>query len=70
VSLRLKEIIEREILVLSLADSLDSLPLTDVDKAWIEEAEKRYHNFKAGVTEGIPEDHFFEKIRQELGWQK
>ncbi len=36
--------------------------------AWIEEAERRYREYKEGHVEGIPAEQVFEDIRQELGW--
>ena len=60
---------DREILVQVLVSSLEDIPLTEIDKAWIEEAEKRYQNFKMGKTQGIPGQQIFDDIRRELGWQ-
>ena len=61
---------DREMLANRLLHSLDDAPLTDVDEAWIEEAEKRYQRFTAGLSKGIPGDKIFADIRRELGWQK
>ena len=41
---------DREILVQRLLYSLDNAPLTDIDEAWIREAEKRYRDYKEGLT--------------------
>ncbi|MDI6793870.1 MAG: addiction module protein [bacterium] len=60
---------DREILVQVLVHSLDNAPLTDIDEAWIQEAEKRYRDFKDGTTQGIPGDRIFADLRRELGWQ-
>lgn len=60
---------EREELAGSILRSLDDSPLTPVDEAWVAEAEKRFGDFKAGKTRGIPGDQAIEQIRRELGWQ-
>ncbi len=60
---------DREVLIQTLVYSLDNTSLTEVDEAWIEEAERRYHEFKSGKTQGIPGEQIFTEIRQELGWQ-
>ena len=60
---------DKEVLIQRLVNSLDNAPLTDVDEAWIEEAEKRYKEYKEGVTKGIPGEKIFAAIRRELGWQ-
>jgi putative addiction module component (TIGR02574 family) len=39
---------EREQLAGEILHSLDSEQLTDIDKAWIAEAEKRYTEYKSG----------------------
>jgi putative addiction module component (TIGR02574 family) len=61
---------DRKMLANRLLDSLDDAPLTDIDEAWIEEAEIRYQRLKAGITQGIPQEKIFADIRRELGWQK
>ncbi|MBC8185813.1 addiction module protein [candidate division KSB1 bacterium] len=61
---------EKEILIQSLINSLENLPITDIDESWIIEAEKRYDRYKKGITKGIPGEKIFSEIRQELGWQK
>ncbi len=60
---------EREILADRLLSSLDSEPLTHINEAWIQEAERRYKEYKDGNIKGIPGDRVFNEIRQELGWQ-
>jgi putative addiction module component (TIGR02574 family) len=61
---------DREVLIQTLVYSLDNTSLTEVDEAWIEEAERRYHEFKSRKTQGIPGEQIFTEIRQELGWQR
>ncbi|NIR50996.1 addiction module protein [candidate division KSB1 bacterium] len=60
---------DREVLIQRLVNSLDNAPLTDVDEAWIEEAEKRYKEYKEGTTQGIPGEKIFAEIRRDLGWE-
>ena len=60
---------DREVLADRLIHSLDDEPLSDVDEAWIQEAERRYQDYKNGKVKGIPGDQVFGKIRRELGWQ-
>lgn len=60
---------EREFLIQTLVHSLDSTHLSEVDEAWIQEAEKRYRDFKEGIKKGIPGEQIFAEIRRELGWQ-
>lgn len=60
---------DREILAQRLMHSLDNAPLTDVDEAWIQEAERRYKHYKDGIIKGIPGEKLFGEIRRELGWQ-
>ncbi len=60
----------REMLAARLLHSLGNAPLNDIDGAWIQEAERRYQNFRLGRTRGISGDHVFDEIRRELGWQK
>ena len=60
---------DREILAQRLMHSLDNAPLTDVDEAWIHEAERRYRHYKDSIIKGIPGEKLFAEIRRELGWQ-
>ena len=38
-----------------------------VQQAWVEEAERRYREFKAGTAVPIPGDEVFKKINSRLG---
>lgn len=60
---------ERETLANHLLRSLDEAPLTAIDQAWVEEAEKRYQDYQAGNVKGISGDEVFTQIRRELGWK-
>ena len=59
---------EKKSLIQTLLHSLDDAPLTEIDELWIQEAEKRYWDYKKGLTEGIPGEKIFDEIRRELGW--
>ncbi len=59
---------ERESLIQTLLHSLDDAPLTEIDDLWIQEAERRYRDYKNGITKGIPGEKIFAEIRRELGW--
>jgi putative addiction module component (TIGR02574 family) len=61
---------ERELLANRLLRSLDGDPVSEVDQAWIDEAERRFQDHQAGRTRAIPGSQVFEEIRQELGWQR
>lgn len=50
---------ERALLADRLLSSLDEETLTDVDERWIEEAERRYQEFKAGKRQGVSAQDVF-----------
>ncbi len=55
---------ERAFLADRLLSSLDGEALTEIDEAWVFEAERRYQEYKAGKRPGIPaEDVFAEADR-------
>jgi hypothetical protein len=45
---------DREALAGRLMQSVDDAPLTDVDEAWLEVAERRYAAFLRGARKGTP----------------
>ena len=57
---------EREILAQEILHSLADESLTDIDKVWINEAEKRYTLYKKGKRMTIPYKKVLEKIRKEI----
>ena len=57
---------ERAILAERLLHSLDDEEDTDVERAWIEEAERRYKEFKKGNTTARSIDEVLREIRSEL----
>lgn len=60
---------EREELATRLLRSLDDAPLSEVDEAWVQEAERRFQDLVAGKVKGIPGHQVISDIRRELGWQ-
>lgn len=61
---------ERERLASDLIAGLDNTPLSEIDQAWIDEAERRYDDLMSGRVKGIPVKEAFDGIRRELGWKK
>lgn len=59
---------EREALAERLIQSLDDLPLTQVEVAWVNEAERRFSAWRRGKREGVPVARAFKQIRKDLGW--
>jgi len=57
---------DRATLAERLLQSLGDEELSDIDEAWIEEAEKRYQELKEGKVVGIPAHEVFTQIREEL----
>jgi len=57
---------DRERLVSDLVAGLEDAPLSEIDQAWIEEAERRYHAWKAGRTEGVPAEQAISEMRGKL----
>ena len=52
---------ERAFLADRLLSSLGEDVLTDIDAAWVEEAERRYQEYKEGRRPGIAAQKVFEK---------
>lgn len=59
---------QRTTLVKHLVSSLSDPDLDEVEEAWVEEAQRRYGEYKEGKREAIPEEDLFDGIRRELGW--
>lgn len=49
-----------------LLQSLDDKELSEIDQAWVDEAERRYQELKEGKVSGIPASEVFTQIREEL----
>ncbi len=39
----------------------------DVEKLWLDEAERRLEDYRAGRVEAIPANEVFERIKKKLG---
>ena len=59
---------DREELAERLIQSLDHVPLTGVEEAWGQEAERRFSAWRRGEREGIPTARAFKQIRKDFGW--
>ena len=57
---------ERALLVEHLIGSLEPDDDPDAERSWIEEAERRYQDFKAGRVKTIPADQVFKNARTKL----
>jgi len=55
----------RTLLVNKLLESLNP-PDKEIDKLWVEEAEKRVDNLRTGKVETIPGEDVFRKIRKKI----
>lgn len=49
-----------------LIHSLDELEDAEAERLWIEEAERRYKEYKEGKVEGIPAELVFKEARLKL----
>lgn len=61
---------DRERLLADLVLGLEDAPLSEIDQAWIDEAERRFDDLMSGRVKGIPAKEAFDGIRRELGWKK
>lgn len=55
---------DREILAQELVSSLDYAHLSETQKAWFQETERRYRDLKSGKTKGISAEEVFAELRQ------
>ena len=53
-------------LLRSLIAELDAPADTDVERAWLEEAQRRQRELVEGKVKGIPGERVFEKLRSRL----
>ena len=58
---------ERARLALALIESLDQGKDEDADELWLDEAERRLEDCRAGRVEAIPANEVFERIDKKLG---
>lgn len=59
---------DREVLAERLMRSVIREPLTQVEEAWVEEAERRFSDWQRGTRTGVPVERAFKQIRKDLGW--
>lgn len=57
---------EKVELLRSLIAELDAPADTDVERAWLEEAQRRHRELVEGKVKGIPGERVFEKLRSRL----
>jgi hypothetical protein len=57
---------ERQLLAERLLADTESAPLSDVDEAWLEEAEKRFAAWKSGQIAAVDATEALAEIRREL----
>lgn len=58
---------DRMQLMQALHDSVMTDEEREVEQAWIEEAERRYQDWKAGRARGIPGEEVMARLRQKYG---
>jgi len=59
---------ERKILAEQLIQSVEGVPLTEVEEAWVKEAERRFKAWRRGERKGVLAKRAFRQIRKEFGW--
>lgn len=59
---------DREVLAERLIRSLQRAPLSQVQEAWVKEAERRFSAWRRGEREGVSVERAFKQIRKDLGW--
>jgi putative addiction module component (TIGR02574 family) len=58
---------DREMLAERLMRSVNRVPLTQVEEAWVKEAERRFRSWRHGEREGVLPEKAFKQIRKDLG---
>jgi putative addiction module component (TIGR02574 family) len=58
---------EREILAERLVQSVEGVPLTEVEESWVKEAERRFRAWRRGERKGVPARRAFKQIRKDFG---
>lgn len=53
-------------LLRSLIDELDAPADPQVERAWLEEAQRRYRELREGRVKGVPGELVFERLRSRL----
>jgi putative addiction module component (TIGR02574 family) len=57
---------DQEYLLRALVEELDGPPDTDVEQAWLEEAQRRSRELDSGAVKAIAADEVFSRARAEL----
>lgn len=57
---------ERAELAAELLSSLDGADAAEIEKLWIEEAERRFHAYKSGQVQGIPAEQALREARSKI----
>jgi len=61
---------DRERLATDLLTGLEREPLSEIDQAWLDVAERRYEELVSGRVKGIPADEAMREIREKLRCRK
>ena len=61
---------DRERLLSDLSVGLADTPLSEIDQAWVDEADRRFEELVSGHVPGVPAREAFAGIRGELGRKK
>lgn len=56
---------DREILAIELGLEMEKVD-PEIEKAWIEEAKRRWKEFEEGKVEGTPAEEVFTRVKQKL----
>jgi putative addiction module component (TIGR02574 family) len=57
---------EREILAERLLQSVEGVPLTEVEESWVKEAERRFKAWRRGERKGVSARRAFKQVRKDL----
>jgi putative addiction module component (TIGR02574 family) len=57
---------DRERLATNLIAGLEQEPLLEIEQAWIDEAERRYDDWKAGRTKAVSAESAVAEMREKL----
>jgi hypothetical protein len=57
---------DRDSILRTLVEQLDGPPDTDVEKAWLEDVQRRSRELDEGIVTAIPADEVFARIRADL----
>ena len=57
---------DRDRLLRDLVANLDGAPDTEIEAAWLAEAQKRYEELRSGTVKAVPADEVIRKARARL----